>query len=373
MLTLTAISASFAADPLPAWKVGDAPLHYTLRGPFDTLLKQKQTSPDEKMIAAGELTYPDPKNPAGKPITIPVRLKARGHTAFMEGECSFPKLTLLFEPLSVVGTPFEGLKKIKIGTHCGTEKNPEKWLSTKSRVKNPVAVAREAYAYEMLEHFEVTSLSAKLVTINYEDTGTHVIFAEPAFLLDDEDEFAKRMGAKILEYSSYSEAGEKVGKGPLFQDALTEGLRAEQVARVQLAEAVLGNFDFLVKFSPEDDSTDGTSALSNLYVLESKEGGAKHLIPYDFDLASVVTGKTGLEILGIPPAPGMTAIEEQIRNRILATQAAAPGDAFRAAVTTLLAKKGKVLTALENAALDEAGKSLYRSHCAFFFQELEKH
>jgi hypothetical protein len=345
LLSSLLVVSSGAADVVPAWKLDSSLSQIRLRGPFVKLLKDKRQSPDKDAVSPGELGFGT--------TTIPIQIKLRGHTAWMPGECDFPKLTLLFDPKTTAGTPFAGLKKLKLGTHCGDVQSPSQWFSEKHRVKNPIGIR---------------TLSTRPTTVAYDDTSPAVKGVRPAFFLDDEDEFAKRYGSKVLEFSQMSEAGVKIGKGDRFSDAQTANVGGAQLAL--LGEIAIGNPDVLLKQTPDDDTTDGTEPISNMYVLQALSGSAKVAVPYDFDLASVITGHTGSETLGVVPPAGQDKYTFQVRSSLASLKAVAPAAAFKTAANAMLARRTSVLTDIASAPIDADGKKLLQDQIAIFFNEL---
>jgi hypothetical protein len=360
LISVILCANSGANDAVPAWKTDSSLSQISLRGPFLKLLKERRNAPEKDAISPGQLSIGS--------VVLPVQVKVRGHSAWMDGECDFPKLTIIFDMKTTVGTPFAGLKKLKLGTHCGDITDPAKWFSEKHRVKNPVAVWREAYLYDLLRKLGIRTLTSRPTTVTYEDTGATSKSVRPAFFLDDEDEFAKRFGSKVLEFADMSEGGVKIGKGDLFSDALTLNVGGAQIAI--LGEIAIGNPDFLLKQTPDDDTTDGTAPLSNMYVMQALAGSAKFAVPYDFDVASAVTAHTGSETLGLTPPPGLDKYTFQIRTKIAAFKKIAPPAAYANAVNLMLARRTSVLTDIASAPIDADGKKLLQDQIAIFFQEL---
>jgi len=258
----------------------DAPLTLQLKAPFNDLFLHPRT--DDEYAVNGVLSYAG-EGVAEKPIGQ-VKVSLRGNTSKRETECSFPKLKLRFDarpddPL------FSGLSTVKIGTHCG--ESDDKELTAKfGRLPNEHSPLREAFVYRLLGALDVPTLKARTARIAY-------VYADPqpngegpdqsrpivrnAMIVEDGDDAKKRLGAeKEIDEAKFTNAAEM--------------LAPEDTARLAFAEALIGNFDWCLKFTASDTyRCDARHPLWNILGLEVR-GRVTPLI-YDFDVSGMVAGR----------------------------------------------------------------------------------
>lgn len=86
-----------------------------------------------------------------------IRLKARGN--FRKGHCFFPPIYLNFKTDPIKKTELEGIKKIKLVTHCSSSKVYQTYI------------LREYLAYKLYNVLSENSFRVRLVDIKYIDTG----------------------------------------------------------------------------------------------------------------------------------------------------------------------------------------------------------
>ncbi len=87
-------------------------LEFELHLPLDSLLYDTGEDPG---YHDGTLVYYDS---TGTRIEFGIEARARGHFRKNPANCNFPPLKLKFKKKTVTGTVFEGLKDIKMITHC---------------------------------------------------------------------------------------------------------------------------------------------------------------------------------------------------------------------------------------------------------------
>src|SRR5262249_23627876 len=135
-----------------------APLNVTLQAAFGDLrhqMRQKIASP-----VMGTLSYTDPN--VGDVNVTNIEVSGRGNTSFNEGQCEFPKLKLKFHSAKGLpaGSLFDGVKSVKVGTHCGD--GTDEVLSVRwGRLQNEHSPIREAFVYRLLEALRVPALKAR--------------------------------------------------------------------------------------------------------------------------------------------------------------------------------------------------------------------
>src|SRR5439155_4681246 len=171
---------------------------------------------------------------------------------------------------------FRGMKAVKIGTHCDDQ--PDDDLTERfGRWANEKAPLREAFIYRLLDVLQVRSFKARPARITYIfETGRRL--ERNAMLLEDDREAMKRLG------------GDREIEPQEFRDAERD-FSPEDTAKVAFAEALVGNFDWCLKFTANDRyRCDARRLLWNILAFASP-GGRAFPVPYDFDIAGMVVGR----------------------------------------------------------------------------------
>jgi hypothetical protein len=351
------------------------PLNVTLEAPFDDLLyelRQTATYSNATYSLMGTLSYTDPN--VGEVHLSNVEVSGRGNTNFTAGQCEFPKLKLKFRAAKgrSPGSLFDGMNSVKIGTHCGEGSNDvlsPRW----GRLQNENSPIREAFAYRLLEALHVPTLKARPVRITYVNVKTVTasgaaagLAARPtslvryAMFLEDDRQAESRFGA----HGQYTE--DTFGSADMR-------LAPADSARLAFAEALVGNFDWCVRFFPSDNyRCDGRHALWNVLALKRPDGTAVP-VPYDFDLAGIVTGhhRWFASVFNPAFAPGASEAALEVlaqlqRTRTLFTRAQL--DAVRAEFVT---HKDEAYSVLTEAHLDDAGRRNATAHLDTFYAVIE--
>jgi len=337
-----------------------APLSVTLEAPFDDL--RHQLHRDATYSVTGTLSYTDPD--AGEVHLSNVEVSGRGNTSFRAGQCEFPKLKLKFRAAKgrPPGSLFDGVASVKIGTHCGD--GPDDVLSERwGRLQNQNSPVREAFAYRLLEALRVPTLKARPVTISYVDpkTARPTTLVRNAMFLEDDHAAESRLGANG-QYTEHT-----------FGSADTRFTPADS-ARLAFAEALIGNFDWCLRFFPSDTyRCDGRHALWNVLAFKRPDGSAVP-VPYDFDLAGIVTGhhRWFAIVFNAAFAPGASEAEVEVlaqlqRARSLFTRAQL--DATR---SEFVRHKEEAYAVLREAQVDEAGRRQAAAHLDAFYAIIER-
>jgi hypothetical protein len=374
-------AASAAWTEAPAAPAGEklfssyVPLNVTLEAPFDDLLDQlgqTATYSNATYSVVGTLSYTDPN--VGEVHLTNVEVSGRGNTNFTAGQCEFPKLKLKFQSVNErpPGSLFDGMSSLKIGTHCG--EGPNDVLSPRwGRLQNENSPIREAFAYRLLEALHVPTLKARPVRISYVNVKTmttagaaHSPAARPttlvrsAMFLEGDHHAESRFGS----HGQYTEA--------TFGSADTR-VAPEDSARLAFAEALIGNFDWCYRFFPSDTyRCDGRHALWNVLAFKRPDGTAVP-VPYDFDLAGIVTGhhRWFASVFNQAFAPGASEAALEVlaqlqRTRSLFTRAQL--DTVRAEFVRHKEEAYRVLT---EAQMDEAGRRNAAAHLDAFYAVIE--
>ncbi|MBT8264250.1 MAG: hypothetical protein KJN75_02835 [Muriicola sp.] len=179
-------------------------------------------------------------------ITIPIRIKTRGHFRKISSNCDYPPLYLNFKksttPLSSV---FAGQDKMKLVTPCQGDKY----------------VIYEYLVYKLYNLVTPRSFKARLVKVTYQDTVKNKS-SEPYYgiLLEEEKQMARRNQS-----SSY----EKIGLRPI-------STRKEDFLKMAVFEYMIGNTDWSIQYQ------------QNIKLIRTDSTRLPIAVPYDFDHAGIV-------------------------------------------------------------------------------------
>jgi hypothetical protein len=332
----------------------DSVLHVRLEAPLQTLFSAAQKNPDHEVT--GTLTYTD--DASGRPVVLSnVAFAVRGHTSMQPSECSFPKLKAKFAGGDAVGaTIFRGMKSVKIGTHCGDR--PDSPLTPKGRLANDKAPPREALVYRLLDALGVASLKARPAEITYVDGAQTV--KRQAMFVEDMSTAIVRLGAdREIDKMHFTTARE------MFAPA--------EAAKLAFGEALIGNFDWCVKWTADDTyRCDARQILWNVSALGRANGRAIPLM-YDFDVTGMVAGRHGWfpRVFDEGFAPSRSRPEIEVVSQVQRTRslfARAQLDATRA---SFVDRKAAAYNVLERAEVDPQGKATIKAYMDAFFGAIE--
>jgi hypothetical protein len=264
-------SCAVAAGPMPVPLFSRfALLTLRIQAPFSELFESARD--DDRYDVRGRLSY---AGMDGREVVFDeVKVSLRGHTSRRATECAFPKLKLNIPSAPDDGL-FSGVSTVKVGTHCDDR---EGLTPRFGRLANERSPLREAFVYRLLEIFDVPSYLARPARISYVDTGgqaANPTITRNAMLLEDDDDARKRYGARQeIEPDAFTDA----------RDMFDE----HDVAMLAFAEALIGNFDWCLKMTPDDTyRCDARRKLWNVVALR----GARTLpLIYDFDVSGMVAG-----------------------------------------------------------------------------------
>lgn len=329
-IAVAALAAVFAADPVVTLR---------LEAPYDDLFTTAQTAED--YAVDGQLTEADGQ-------AVPVKVSVRGHTSRRESECAFPKLKVQRPDGS----------KLKIGTHCG--ESVDGTLTSKfGRLPNQKSPWREVAVYHILAALEVPTLQAKAarVTYIYPDGRT---LERNALLVEDDDDAVKRIGG-----SRSVEAGEFTTAAALFT--------AADAATLAFAEALVGNFDWCVKFTATDAyRCDAKMKLWNVIGARMPDGKVRPML-HDFDVSGIVTGSHNWfkSVFNADFIRGASERRIEVVAQLQRTRSLFPRAELDAARKRFAAKKANAYRALDEANLDAEGRAVMKDYLDAFFQEIE--
>ena len=177
-------------------------------------------------------------------VSVPIKVKTRGHFRRTQGNCRYPPLLLNF---SKGETPknsiFENQDKLKLVTPCTDDK----------------FVVYEYLVYKLFNLITEKSFRARLVNVIYDDNGKE---SSPQYgiLLEEEDEMARRNNTIIIE------------------DKLVrpEQTKRDDFLKVAVFEYLIANTDWSVQY------------YQNIKLIASDTMSIPSTVPYDFDHAGIV-------------------------------------------------------------------------------------
>jgi len=181
-------------------------------------------------------------------LKIPIKLKVRGNFRKASKNCIFPPLLLDLPHKKDKNSIFERQNRLKLVTHCQSEEY----------------IFHEYLVYRMYNLITNYSFRARVAQVTYEDSaGARKPEISYAFLLEDDDDMAKRNSTKIYTLKQI----------PMPRvDSL-------QMATVAVFEYMIGNTDWSVPF------------LHNIKLLAKKGASYPIPVPYDFDHSGIVEAK----------------------------------------------------------------------------------
>ena len=344
VLLLALFFAGRAARPpdTPDFLNGDTTVALTLEAPVTELFQRGQA--DENFSVPGTVTY---KDSSGKDVVIrDVQVSVRGHTSRRETECTFPKLKLKFPDKA----------SVKIGTHCG--ENDGETLSMKyGRLSNELSPLREALVYHLLHAVEAPTLRARAARITYVDAGRPPLVRN-ALLLEDDDDAMKRLEGKS-EIAMES-----------FGDVRKRGASAD-AARIAFAEAIIGNFDWCMRFAPDDIyRCNQPKPLWNVLAFDRGNGTA--LAIKDFDLAGIVVGAhpwfKGIFTEAFLPSKSKAATE--VVAQVQRTRSLFPRAQLDAERRHFMDRKAAAYAAIDKADVDPRGRQIARAYVDAFYEAI---
>ncbi len=279
---------------------------------------------------------------------LDVQLRVRGNSSLQE--CPFPKLKFKVSREERETTWFYDAREIKIGTHCA-----EGGHGNIGRLRDERATFREAVAYEVMDLLGFVGPRVRRAQIEFRDTSSAAdpanvgwTLSRKAFLLDDVEVVAERLGGRALE--------------DLEVAGLTNANFGEQlITDLRFLHALLGNWDFAL-------SSTG-AGLWNTDVIELPDG---KLVPVagDFDLSSWVT-ETVRRRAPRDYHPEWPELQRQTYYDLETIRTLAGLELFQTAKSRFQGQRAAIEDLVKGAEVDEAGRTNALQHVATFFGALE--
>ena len=237
-----------AGDEVAPIFVADDVLDVTITAPISTIMEVRSLE-DEMQ---GTFAYRDAGS--GEPVTLDIGIRTRGRFRHNTKTCPFAPLRLNFRKTK--GTLLAKSDKMKLVTHCRTGSR-----------RYEQAVLREYLAYRILNIVTDWSFRVRLLRVRYVESGTdEEVVMSYAFLIEHDDQLAKRIGMKVDDSESTSIAA----------------LDGAHTNVVSLFQYLIGNTDFSpIKAMP------GESCCHNYVLL--KNDTTQISVPYDFDISGLAS------------------------------------------------------------------------------------
>jgi hypothetical protein len=243
----------------------------TLDAPLRELFDRGRRDPE--FTVTGTFTY---EAGNGRLVTVNgIQVGIRGSSSLQATECEFPKLRLKLP--NDRPPPLRDVATLRIGTHCADRADGA--LTPKyGRWANEKAPHREAAVYRLIAAVNVPTLRARPARLTYiTRDGRNPPLTRNAILLEEDERLLKRLGATgAIESRTFTSA----------RDAFSPA----DAARLSFAQAMIGNFDWCLRFYPDDRyRCNDRQPLWNVLALRTAAGAVPAI--QDFDLSGLVTGR----------------------------------------------------------------------------------
>jgi hypothetical protein len=146
----------------------------------------------------------------------------------------------------------------------------------------------------------------------------------------------------------------------------------DDAARLAFGEAMIGNFDWCLKFSPDDRyRCDARHPLWNLLALDRRNGTALPLM-FDFDLSGMVTGRhpwyhrAFTDLYAGPGKRPLTEVVAQLQH----ARTVFPRAVLDRTRALFAARRGDLYAAVHDAAVDDTGRTFASEYLDAFFHAI---
>lgn len=261
----------------------------------------------------------------GQPISLPIRIRTRGHFRRDPINCNFPPLLLDFPKSETGNTIFEGQNELKLVTHC----------RTKSKSFEQIII-KEYLVYKIYNLLTDESFRVRLVRITYEDTGgkkNPVI--QFGFLIEPVEHMAARNGYEILDIEFVHQ----------------ETTNQEKMMILCVFQYLTGNTDWSVP------------VLHNIILLTDNPQNPPVAVPFDFDWSGMVNAPYAY------PAPQLGI--ENVRQRCF-RGFCKPEEDYQPAFKLFMELKSEIYSVCENCPyIDQRELKVLVNYFNQFYKTLE--
>ena len=215
----------------------DSVLTLQLSGDIKALVKDRSDNMQYHPITLSYETNDNVK------VSIPIKVKTRGHFRRTQADCRYPPLLLNFSKDIPENSIFKNQDKLKLVTPCVADKY----------------VVYEYLVYKVFNLITEKSFKARLVKVTYDDNGKK---SDPQYgiLLEEDDEMAKRNNAILV-------------KDKLVKPEQTQ---QDDFLKTAVFEYLIGNTDWSVQF------------YQNIKLIAADSTSIPSTVPYDFDHSGIV-------------------------------------------------------------------------------------
>jgi hypothetical protein len=222
-------------------------------------MKSVFSNREEEESHPAEISY---TNAEGIIISIPLKVSVRGNFRKDSINCDFPPLRLNFANTSVINTIFDGQDKIKLVTHCRTE-----------RSRYEQNVLKEYLAYKLYNLFTEESFLVRLVQMTYADvSGRLDTIKKVGFLIEPISQLVIRNGFDELVVNK-------------IQQSETNRYKTTVLAIFQY---MIGNTDWSVWNH------------HNIELLTEESSEVPVVVPFDFDWSGLVNAPYAIPAGDLP-------------------------------------------------------------------------
>ena len=153
-----------------------------------------------------------------------------------------------------------------------------------------------------------------------------------------------------------------------FGSVAVKGAAAD-AARIAFAEAMIGNFDWCLKFSPDDIyRCNEPKPLWNVLAFDHG-GGKTSLLMKDFDLAGIVVGRHPWfdKVWNRAFVPTKNEREIEVLSQVQRTRSLFPRAQLDAERRHFIERRAAVYDALKSSTVDETGREIARGYLDAFY------
>ncbi|MEM6262501.1 MAG: hypothetical protein AAGI38_08345 [Bacteroidota bacterium] len=255
----------------------------------------------ERAYHPGKLIYTEPN---GQPDTLAVLLRTRGNFRRNKSNCSFPPIRVKMNDSAAVGTPFEGLNKIKLVTHC------------QKRAAAEQQVYLEYLCYRMYNVLTPESYHARLLKVTYQDSANAAdTLVKPGFFIEPTKEMGKRLGGAVMK-------NVRLNSGRLDQD---------QINLMAVYQYMIANTDWSITVG------------HNVKLFARNDANPPLAIPYDFDWSGIV----GAPYARPNPVLPIQSVRERLYRGSCQEEAL-----FKATFSLFMEKKAEILSIFDEVPME---------------------
>jgi hypothetical protein len=250
-----------SAPPLPLF-ASESILQIKVRTDFSSLIGRRYGYGTEKLARQFQPVDLELIGPEAKRFAAVARALVSGRGALRGNECPFPQLKIDFEKRPGRDIFFQGIKELKMVTHCGAS-------VTGRSVDFNELVRMEYLVYKIRQAASDLSFHVRLLNVTYEDTsGTLAPFQSYAIFVEDISDLAKRLKVDRVYNPSQVEARPELANLVLPNVTQVDPVRR---GHLQMFQIMIGNYDYHWGHN--------LKGISGPFGFD--------LVPYDFDYADI--------------------------------------------------------------------------------------